>query len=296
MRTAITGASGLVGSALRRHLQDDGHEVISIGRNASGENQISWDPAAGKIDAAALEGVQAVVHLAGENVAQGRWTEEKKRRIRESRVRGTQLISETLASLQQRPEVLVSASAIGYYGDFRQDPVTESSEPGEGFLADVCQAWEAASQPAKDAGIRTVNARIGVVLSKQGGALQAMLTPFKMCAGGIVGSGRQVWSWISLRDVVRAICHVIQTPTLEGPVNLTAPRASTNAEFTKALGHVLGRPTILPMPAFAARLLLGEMADALLLASSTVLPEKLLDSGYEFQHEDLEATLRALLK
>ena len=296
MRVAITGASGLVGTALSEVLVDAGHEVVPVTRSPAREGQIHWQPSEGTINAASFEGIEAVVHLAGENIAEGRWNVAKKKRIRDSRVNGTRLLAKTLAELAGKPKVFVSASAIGYYGDQRPEPVDENSGRGEGFLADVCEAWEEASKPAKDAGIRTVNVRIGVVLSKNGGALQKMLTPFKMCAGGIIGSGQQVWSWVSIHDVVGAIVHAIENESVQGPMNATSPNASTNAEFTKALGHVLGRPTIIPMPAFAAKLALGEMAEALLLASSRVRPLKLQETGYQFKHEHLEATLRALLK
>jgi len=296
MKVAVTGASGLVGSALTKQLVADGHEVVPVTRGKASEGAITWNPSKGEIDAGAFEGIDAVVHLAGENIAEGRWNVAKKQRIRDSRVKGTTLLSQTLAGLEKKPAVFVSASAIGFYGDQRPEPVDEQAGVGEGFLADVCQAWEEASQPAKDAGIRTVNIRIGVVLSKDGGALEKMLFPFKMCAGGIVGSGKQVWSWISIDDLVGAIIHAIETESISGPMNATAPNASTNAEFTKSLAHVLGRPAIVPLPAFAAKIVLGEMAEALLLSSSRVLPQKLEETGYQFKHEHLEAALRALLK
>lgn len=296
MKVAITGASGLVGTELTKQLTKNGHEVVAITRGSGGDGKIQWNPSEGQLDAASLEGFDAVVHLAGENIAKGRWNVAKKQRILESRTKSTGLLSRTLAGLNEKPKVLVSASAIGFYGDQRPESVDESAGRGTGFLADVCDDWEKATKAAVDAEIRTVNLRIGVVLSKQGGALQAMLFPFKMGGGGIVGSGQQVWSWVSIHDVVGAIQHAIQDESIRGPVNATSPNASTNKEFTKALGHVLGRPTIIPMPAFLAKILLGEMAEALLLSSSRVLPKKLLDTGYQFQHEDLEATLRALLK
>lgn len=296
MKVAITGATGLVGTALTKRLTEEGHSVVPVVRRKTGGEEIFWQPSAGKIDAGGFEGIDAVVHLAGENVAEGRWNVAKKQRILESREKGTRLLAKTLAELNNRPGVFVSASAIGFYGDQRPEPVDEKAGAGVGFLSKVCQAWEESSKPAKDAGIRTVNVRIGVVLSKDGGALTKMLTPFKMCAGGIIGSGRQVWSWVSIHDVVGAIVHSIQTDSVEGPLNATSPNAVTNAEFTKALGHVLGRPTVIPMPAFAAKLAFGEMAEALLLSSSRVIPQKLQDTGYQFRHEDLEATLRELLK
>jgi len=295
MKVAITGASGLVGTALTESFKADGITVAPVSRRPPKEGVISWSPSDGKIHADDFEGLDAVVHLAGENIA-GRWNPALKQRIRESRVKGTDLLCRTLASLQNKPKVLVSASAIGFYGDQRPEPVDETAGIGEGFLAEVCNAWEKASKPAHAAGIRTANVRIGVVLSKNGGALKKMLTPFKLGGGGIVGSGKQVWSWVSINDVVGGIRHVIDNETISGPINLTAPNASTNYEFTKALGHVLGRPTIIPAPAFALRLAFGEMADALLLSSSRVLPKKLQETGYQFTHETLEPALRELLK
>jgi uncharacterized protein (TIGR01777 family) len=247
------------------------------------------------IDSAKLEGLDAVVHLAGENIAEGSWTAEKKARIRDSRVKGTRLVSKALAGLNQKPRVLVCASAIGFYGDRGAEILTEQSPAGSGFLADVCQEWEAATEPAAQAGIRVVNMRIGIVLTPRGGALQKMLLPFKFGVGGVMGDGRQYWSWVSIDDVIGAIYHAITNDALSGPVNAVAPRAATNAEFTKTLGRVLSRPTLFPMPAFLARLALGEMADALLLASTRVEPARLLNSGYSFRHADLEGALRFLL-
>ena len=296
MKVAITGASGLVGTELSKLLQREGHSVIPVVRRKADHEQIAWRPSEGRIDPKDFEGIDAVVHLGGDNIAEGRWNAEKKRLIRDSRVKSTELLSKTLAGLDQKPRVFVCASAIGIYGDQRPDAVDEDAGKGEGFLADVCQDWEDACKATRDAGIRTVNVRIGVVLSKNGGALAKMLTPFKMCAGGIIGSGQQIWSWVSIDDVVGAINHAIENESIDGPLNATSPNASSNAQFTKALGHVLGRPTLIPMPAFAARMALGEMADALLLSSSRVKPKKLLETGYDFKHEDLEATLRALLK
>lgn len=296
MRIAVSGASGLVGRALSKRLEADGHEVLPLVRNQAGEGEIYWNTKSGRIDSKMLEGVDAVVHLAGESIAEGRWNAAKKQRIHDSRVEGTKLISETLAGLVNKPKVFVCASAIGFYGDGRSAELDESSSAGDGFLADVCKAWESACEPAVQAGIRTVNARFGVILSPNGGALSKMLTPFKFGGGGIVGNGRQVWSWISLDDTIGALVHAIENENVQGPLNVTAPYASTNAEFTKALGHVLGRPTLIPLPAFAARLVLGEMADALLLASARVVPSKLVETGYQFKHEHLEPALRDLLK
>jgi uncharacterized protein (TIGR01777 family) len=296
MRIAVTGSSGLIGQALSRKLKDEGHEVLPVVRQRRDDGTIHWDPSNEQMSADKLEQLDALIHLAGENIAQRRWSEAQKQRILDSRVTGTRFISETLAGLSSKPKVFVSASAIGYYGDHRELPVDESSDTGEGFLAEVCRSWEAACKPARDAGIRTVNPRIGVVLSKRGGALAKMLPPFRMCVGGVIGNGKQVWSWVSINDVVGAIVHAIEHDSIHGPLNVTSPDACTNAEFTKALGHVLGRPTIVPLPAFAARLALGEMADALLLSSCRVIPGKLAETGYEFRHPHLEACLRALLK
>jgi uncharacterized protein (TIGR01777 family) len=259
------------------------------------DREICWDPATGWIDAGELEGVDAVVHLAGENLGSHRWNETFKREIRDSRVLGTRLLAEALAALAKKPGVLCCASAIGFYGDRGNEVLTESSPPGTGFLAEVCQAWEAATTPAGDAGIRVVHLRSGVVLSRAGGALAKMLPPFKLGAGGVIGGGRQYWSWIALDDLVRVIEFVLQRTELAGPVNTVAPHPVTNREFTETLGRVLGRPTILPMPAFAARLALGEMADEMLLASARVEPHVLLRAGFEFQFPQLETALRQAL-
>ncbi len=296
MRVAISGASGLVGTALRKKLEQADHKIIPMVRKQSSGEEIFWNPSSGRIDTQMFESIDVVVHLAGESIAEGRWNSEKKQRIRDSRVKGTALIADTIAGLTNKPKVFVCASAIGFYGDGRTESMDESAGPGDGFLADVCKEWEAACKPAISAGIRTVQTRFGVILSKDGGALSKMLFPFKMGGGGIVGSGNQVWSWISIDDTIGAIVHAIENESVSGPINVTAPNASTNAEFTKSLGHVLGRPTLVPLPAFAARLVLGEMADALLLASSRVIPKKLEETGYKFQHEHLEPALRHLLK
>ncbi len=297
MTVAVTGASGLVGDALCSLLSTGGHKVLRLVRKpgTDDEGTAFWDPASGAIDASALEGVDAVVHLAGENIAAGRWTAARKRAILESREAGTRLLASTLAGLTQKPKVLVSASAIGWYGDRGDEILPEEAAPGEGFLADVCRAWEDATGPAEAAGIRTVNLRIGVVISAAGGALATMLPPFRAGVGGVLGPGSQYMSWIGLDDVLGAILHAIATPSLAGPVNATAPTPATNRELTKTLGRVLGRPTVAPVPAFAARLLFGEMGDALLLASTRVVPGKLLASGYEFRHPALEEALRHTL-
>ena len=289
MNILVTGASGLVGSALVPSLTADGHRITRLVRSQPrpGAAEVRWDPESGSVDAAGLEGMDAVVHLAGENIASGRWTAERKARIRDSRVTGTRILCEALAGLAQPPKVLVSASAIGYYGDRGDELLREERAPGSGFLPDVCRAWEAATQPAEQKGIRVTPLRTGVVLSPHGGALAKMLLPFKWGLGGVIGSGTQYMSWISLDDVVGAIHHALTTDALRGPVNIVAPHPVTNSVFTKTLGQVLGRPTLLPMPAFAARLAFGEMADALLLASARVEPARLTASKYAFRYPQL---------
>jgi uncharacterized protein (TIGR01777 family) len=296
MNILVTGSNGLVGSALRASLQRDGHEITRLVRSgaAADQGRFLWDPTEGHLDAAALEGRDAVVHLAGENIA-GRWTAAKKARIRDSRIHGTALLAESLARCKQRPPTLVCASAIGYYGERGEDPLTEDSGPGSGFLADVCHGWEASATPAVSAGIRVLHLRFGVILAPTGGALAQMLLPFRLGLGGKLGSGSQYMSWLALDDAVQIIRHALQSPELTGPVNAVAPNPVTNLEFTKALGRALSRPTLLPMPAFAARLAFGEMAEALLLSSTRVLPEKLRKSHYPFVHKEIGPTLKTLL-
>jgi uncharacterized protein (TIGR01777 family) len=297
MNVLVTGSSGLIGSELVRFLTATGHSVTRVLRSpgpATGK-AILWDPGSGQIDTAGLEGADAVVHLAGENIAAGRWNAEKKARIKDSRVKGTQLLCSALARLDRPPKVLASASAIGYYGSRGDEIVDEESGPGSGFLADVCREWEAATAPAADKGIRVVLLRTGVVLSPRGSALAKMLFPFRMGVGGKIGSGRQYMSWIALDDVVGAIQHVLATESVRGPVNLVAPYPVTNYVFTKTLGRVLWRPTLFPMPAFAARLAFGEMANELLLASTRVEPSRLKTTAYSFRFPVLEGALRHLL-
>ncbi|MEE8302600.1 MAG: TIGR01777 family oxidoreductase [Candidatus Tectomicrobia bacterium] len=298
MDILVTGSTGLLGSTLTPILTAGGHHVTRLVRSTPrpGEAEVEWNPATGSIATPGLEGLDVVVHLAGENIATGRWTHEKKVKIRHSRVQGTRILCEALAQLANPPKVLVSASAIGYYGDRGDDMLRETSRPGTDFLAHVCRDWEAATAPAAQRGIRVVHLRIGVILSRAGGALAKMLGPFTMGVGGVVGSGQQYMSWIAIDDVIGAIHHVLITESLQGPVNVVAPQAVTNREFTKTLGRVLVRPTLFPMPAFAARALFGDMADALLLASTRVEPARLQETGYEFRYPDLEGALRHLLR
>jgi len=293
----VTGATGLIGSKLVAALQSEGQRVIRAVRREvrDTQNELRWDPLTGTIEREKLEGVDAVVHLAGENIAGRRWSETYKQRLLESRVQGTRLICETIAGLERKPRVLACASAIGFYGDRGNEPLNETAAVGQGFLPELCLQWEQSCQAARDAGIRVANMRLGVVLSPEGGALASMLTPFKLGAGGVVGSGEQHFSWISLDDAVRAIQFVLTNDSLSGPVNLVSPQPATNREFTKTLGRVLSRPTVLPMPAFAARLAFGEMADALLLASARVLPSQLTATGFDFKYPQLEGALRHLL-
>lgn len=295
LRVAITGASGLLGQNLTAFLQTGGHEVVPVVRHkpAPGEPGIYWRPSEGDIDADALEGFDVVVHLAGENIAGGRWTEERKRRIMGSRVNGTRLLSETLAELKEPPSVLLSASGVNYYGNHPNDEeVTEDSPPGDGFLADVCKAWEAETQPARDAGIRVVNTRLGVVLTSEGGALAKMALPFKLGVGGRIGSGRQGMSWIALDDVLGAFYYLMYHDEIEGPVNLTSPFPCSNITFVKTLGAVLRRPTIFPLPGFVVKALFGQMGKEALLDGAYVRPERLLASGFSFHYPGLEDALR----
>jgi uncharacterized protein (TIGR01777 family) len=297
VNVAISGASGLIGAALIASLQAGGHRAIPLVRRAPrpGEDALRWDPASGTISPAGPSVADAIVHLAGDSVMGLRWTADKKRRIRESRTIATRLLVQTLTRLAKPPAVLVCASGVGYYGSRGDEVLSEESRPGTGFLADLAREWEAATATAIAQGIRVVNLRLGVVLSAHGGALAKMLTPFRLGLGGVIGDGAQWMSWIALDDVTGAIRHALTTDALRGPVNAVAPAPVTNAEFTRTLGRALGRPTLVPLPAFAARLALGEMADELLLASQRVVPARLQASGYRFRYPTLEDALRAVL-
>lgn len=293
---AVSGSHGLIGSALVRSLEAGGHRVLRLVRSRSqaGRDDVFWNPATGEIDAAGLEGVDAVVNLAGESVAKP-WTDEVRRRIRESRVQGTRLLAEALAGLERPPGVFVCASAVGYYGDRGDERLDEDAPPGTGFLPETGREWEAAADPAREAGIRTVPLRFGIVLSGEGGMLAAVLPLFRLGAGGKLGSGKQWMSWVSLEDVVDAIRFVIGTEGIRGPVNVVAPAPVTNEEFTETLGRVLGRPTFLSVPAALLRLVPGGMGEEALLASQRVVPDRLLGAGFRFHHADLEGALRAAL-
>lgn len=286
---AITGASGLVGTALAAFLGSGGHAVRRLVRRSPGPDEVRWDPERGEVDVAALEGVDVVVHLAGENVGQ-RWTPVVKERVLASRVKGTETIADAVARMRRPPRALVCASAIGFYGD-RAAPVDETSPPGQGFLPEVCAAWESAADPARAAGVPTSHLRIGVVLTPRGGALERLLPPFRAGAGGVVGSGRQGFSWVALDDVLGAI-HFAGTRSLSGPFNVTAPNPTDNAGFTRALGAALGRPTVFPLPAFAVKAVFGEMGEQVLLEGAKVLPRRLLEAGYRFAFNELDGLLR----
>lgn len=293
-RVLVTGVSGPIGAALLPYFESQGAQIVRMVRGtARGPDQLSWDPLK-PVSAEAVSGFDAAIHLAGESVI-GRWTKAKKKSMRESRVLGTRHLSEALAQAKQRPRVLICASAVGFYGDRDDEILTEGSGSGSGFLAELAGDWENASRAAMEAGIRTVNARIGLVLSPRGGALEKMLPPFKLGLGGRMGSGRQWWSWIHVDDIVGGIHHAIHNPSLAGPVNFAAPGTVRNAEFAGTLAAVLSRPALFPFPALAARLVFGEMADQLMLASQRVQPAKLQASGYSFRFPELRKALEDLL-
>lgn len=294
-RVLLTGASGLLGTALLRSLKSCGFQVVRLVRgSASAEDQIAWDPLQ-PIAPDTVSNFDAVIHLSGETVV-GRWTDAKKKKIRESRVVSTRNLAQALAHTSEKPRALITASAIGYYGDRADELLREGSTPGTGFLAEVCREWEAAAHSAANAGIRCAQLRTGVVLSPDGGALKMMLPPFRMGVGGNLGGGRQWMSWIHIQDWVGAAHHILKTDLLQGPVNMVATKPVTNAEFTKTLGSVLSRPTIFPVPAFAANLAFGQMAEEVLLASQRVEPNQLVTSGYPFRYSDLRKALEAILR
>ncbi len=293
MKILISGSHGLVGTALIKSLEPEGHEIFRLVRRyPNSPSEIEWSPDRYSIALSLIEGFDAVVHLAGESIAEGRWTDDKKKRIRESRVKGTRLLGDALANLTKPPRTFVSASAIGYYGDRGEELLTESSPAGNDFLSEVCVEWEKATDLAREKGIRTVNCRFGIILSPDGGALKKMLPPFRMGLGGKIGDGKQWMSWIALDDVVGALKFLLSNDSLAGPMNFVAPNPVRNAQFTRTLGKVLSRPTFFPIPAFGIRLMFGEMADALLLSSQRCAPKRLQESGFEFQHPNLLEALR----
>jgi uncharacterized protein (TIGR01777 family) len=307
MRILIGGAGGLIGGTLTRRFSDAGHSIAHLVRGASpatgdtprrvGAEAISWDPDRGLLEPTAIGGFDAVVHLGGVSIASGRWTAARKERILESRTRSTLLLAERIAALPvpKRPRVLVVASAVGYYGDRGDTLLTEQSPAGDGFLADVCRAWEAAASPAARAGVRVAHPRIGMVLSRGGGALASMLPPFRLGLGGPVGSGRQWWPWIGLHDLARIVERMTEDESLSGAVNAVSPEPVTSAAFARALGRAVRRPAVIPAPAFMLRMMLGEMADGLLLASARVVPQRLLDAGFAFEHPGLDRALAAAM-
>ncbi|MCC5847849.1 MAG: TIGR01777 family oxidoreductase [Verrucomicrobia bacterium] len=294
----VSGASGLVGSAFFSSLDPQTHRVLQLVRHPvhADSSHVSWSPTEGEIEREKLEGLTAVVHLAGEPIAAKRWSPEQKARIRDSRVNGTRLLAESLAAAKNKPEVLVCASAIGWYGDRGTETLTEASEAGDGFLTEVTQAWEKAADPAREAGIRVVHLRLGVVLSPDGGALAKMMLPFKLCLGGPLGDGQGFMSWVALPDVVAIFNEAVTNPDMKGAYNVTAPHPVNSREFAKALGKALGRPAVIPLPAPVIRFGLGEMGETLLLHSAKILPERLTkEVGYEFQYPELSSALEALL-
>jgi uncharacterized protein (TIGR01777 family) len=292
---AVTGASGLIGSALVPSLEAAGHRVLRVTRGRAGPGQTRWDPATQTIDHAAFEGIDGAIHLAGENIAE-RWTENHKRAILESRRQGTRLLAETMARLNPRPRFLIAASAIGIYGNRGDETLTERSLPGTGFAAEVAQVWENSSVPAQDAGIRVARLRFGLVLTAAGGVLGKMLPPFRVGLGGKLGDGKQYMSWISMLDLIGIVHHVIGAQELSGPINATSPNPVTNEEFTRTLGRVLERPTPFPVPAMVLRAMFGQMADEVVLGGARVLPEKLEQIGFGFRFPQLEPALRAALR
>jgi uncharacterized protein (TIGR01777 family) len=296
MHVAVTGSTGLIGTALVSSLRDDGHRVTRlVRREPTAVDEVGWGPASGSLDPASLAGVDAVVHLAGEPIASRPWTKTQKQRIRDSRVQGTRLLADTLARMETPPSTLVASSGVNYYGDGGAQVLTEEHGPGDDFLAEVCQAWEGATGPASAAGVRVVNCRTGIVLSDAGGVLQIQLPLFKLGLGGKLGSGEQYMSWISRDDLVGVFRHALEDETLAGPVNAVAPNPITNATFTETLGDALGRPTVLRVPHFAPKMVLGKMADALLFASLRAVPARMEAAGYDFTDPQLEPALEAMV-
>jgi uncharacterized protein len=297
VKIVISGSGGLIGSELIAFLTKGKHQVLRLVRKPeAGAGEIRWNPLKGELDKKALEGADAVIHLAGENLTGGRWTAAKKRRIRESRIQGTRFLAQSLAHLFEPPKVLVSVSAIGFYGNRGEEDLHEGSSPGTGFLADLCREWEAAAEPAIMRGIRVVIPRIGMVLSASGGALSLMFPAFRLGIGGRIGSGAQYMSWIAIDDLVGIINHAMNTQSLQGPINAVSPNPVANRTFTEILGRVLNRPAAFALPAFAARLVFGEMAKEVLLAGARVLPVKLVESKYKFQFPELEKALLHIIK
>lgn len=296
MKILITGSSGLIGSALIRSLNANGHTTLRLLRNNITVDSPFWDPDNSIINMAGIKSIDAVVHLAGEGIAEGRWYKRKKNRILKSRVVGTKLIADFFAKSDTKPKVIISASGVGYYGDCGDNKVDENSHHGSGFLADVAKQWEDAALPAAKAGIRLVNIRLGMVLSSSGGALKKMIPPYKLGLAGIIGDGKQYMSWVCIDDVIEVIQYIINNQSITGPVNLVSPHPVTNHQFTKTLGTVLHRPTIFRMPAFAARLAFGEMADELLLSSTRAVPGKLTNSGYKFRYPELREAFEHLIR
>lgn len=297
MKILITGATGLIGAALQKSLRAKGHELLLASRRPPKDNSyVQWDVESGFAEPDRLEGIDAVVHLAGENISALRWTDEKKKAIRDSRVLGTRNIVDTISDLKQRPKVLIAASAIGFYGDRGDEELTETSKPGKNFLAEVSREWEAEARRAEDSGVRTVLLRTGIVLSKDGGALATMLTPFKFGLGGVIGDGKQWMSWVSLEDHIEVINFALENENIRGAVNSVSPHPVTNQEFTKVMGDVLYRPTFIPVPEFAVHLAFGEMGEALLLDSMKVMPKRLLDAGFKFKFPDLKKAIENAVK
>jgi len=296
MKVLVTGSSGFIGSVLTKSLTANGHDVRRLLRNNLLKNEPYWNPEDGFINLKDFVDIDAVIHLAGDNIADGRWTSGKKTRIMDSRVKSTKLLAESLAKSEYKPRAFISGSAVGFYGDCGNNIINETRHSGTGFLAGVCKQWEKATGSAANAGIRVANIRTGMVLSMAGGALKKMIIPFKMGLGGIIGNGKQYISWVTIDDVVEMIQYIMTNDSINGPVNLVSPNPVSNYQFTRTLGRVLHRPTILPMPGLIARIIFGEMANELLLAGTRAIPQKLINSGYKFRHSELEAALKYLVK